>query len=102
MSSGGSLLDEGVHGTDFIRWMMVERDSVMATISHATLGHKVEDLGLAVYMYGDGPICELVASTTFGAGDNSVEIFGTKGTAILTGVDLASRDLTDGGYLKAC
>ena len=102
MSGGGSLLDEGVHGADFIRWMMGEPDAVMATISHATLGHKVEDLGLAVYTYDDGPICELVASTTFGAGDNSIEIFGTKGTAILTGVDLASRDLTEGGYLKMC
>ena len=102
MSGGGSLLDEGVHGADFIRWMLGDPDAVMATISNATLGHEVEDLGLAVYMYDDGPICELVSSVTFAAGDNSVEIFGTKGTAILSGVDLASRDVTDGGYLKVC
>ena len=30
------------------------------------------------------------AATTFAAGDNSVEVFGTKGTAVLSGVDLAS------------
>ena len=102
LSGGGPLLDEGVHGADFIRWMLGEPDAVMATISHATLGNKVEDVGLAVFMFDDGPICELVSSVTFAAGDNSIEIFGTKGTAVLSGVDLASRDVTDGGYLKVC
>ncbi|GMQ96169.1 MAG: Gfo/Idh/MocA family oxidoreductase [Gammaproteobacteria bacterium] len=102
LSGGGALLDEGVHGADLIRWFLGEPDAVMATISYAVLNHKVEDLGLAVFMYDDGPICELVSSVTFAAGDNSVEIFGTEGTAILTGVDLASRDLTADGFLKIC
>ena len=101
MSGGGSLLDEGVHGADFIRWMFGDPDAVMATIAYP-MGHEVEDVGLAVYTYDDGLICELAASNTFAAGDNSVEIFGTKGTAVLSGIDLASRDVTDGDYLKVC
>ena len=101
MSGGGSLLDEGVHGADFIRWMFGDPDAVMATIAHP-MGHEVEDVGLAVFTYDDGLICELAASNTFAAGDNSVEIFGTKGTAVLSGIDLASRDVTDGDYLKVC
>ena len=57
---------------------------------------------LGAFTYDDGLICELAASNTFAAGDNSVEIFGTKGTAILSGIDLASRDVTDSEYLKVC
>ena len=102
MSGGGALLDEGCHGADLIRWLMGEPDAVMATVSHRALGLPVEDFGLAVFTYDDGPVCELASSVTYAAGDNSVEIFGTKGTAVLSGVDLASRDVTDGAFLKVC
>jgi predicted dehydrogenase len=71
-------------------------------VSHVALGLPLENLGLAVFRYPDGLLCELAASTTFAAGDNSVEVFGTKGTAVLSGVDLASRDVTDTGFLKIC
>lgn len=102
LAGGGALLDEGVHGADFIRWMFGEPESVMAMVSHVALGKPLENLGLAVFRYPGGLLCELVSSTTFAAGDNSVEVFGTKGAAVLSGVDLASRDLTDAGFLKVC
>jgi predicted dehydrogenase len=102
LSGGGALLDEGVHGADFIRWMFGPPESVMAMISHVALGHALENLGLAVFRYPDGLLCELAASTTFAAGDNSIELFGTKGAAVLSGVDLASRDVTEGSFLKVC
>jgi myo-inositol 2-dehydrogenase/D-chiro-inositol 1-dehydrogenase len=101
LSGGGALLDEGVHGADFIRWMFGDPDAVTATISYP-MGHQVENLGIAIFTFKDGLICELAASNIFTAGDNSVEIFGTKGAAVLSGVDLASRDVTDGAYLKVC
>ena len=99
-SGGGALIDEGMHGADFIRWMFGDPDRVMATLSNSVLGGEVEDLGLAVFIYDDGPICELAASVAFAAGENSVEIFGTRGAAVVSGIDLASRDVTQGGYLK--
>jgi predicted dehydrogenase len=102
LAGGGALLDEGVHGADFIRWMFGEPESVMAMVSHVALGLPLENLGLAVFRYPDGLLCELAASTTFAAGDNSVEVFGTKGAAVLSGVDLASRDVTESGFLKVC
>jgi len=101
LSGGGALLDEGVHGADFIRWMFGDPDAVTAAISYP-MGHQVENLGIAIFTFEDGLICELAASNTFAAGDNSVEIFGTKGAAVLSGIDLASRDVTDGAYLKVC
>ena len=100
-SGGGSLLDEGVHGADFIRWMLGDPDTVMATVAHP-LGRRVEDVGVAVFTWDDGPVCELASSNAFAAADNSIEIFGTGGAAVLSGVDLASRDVTDGAYLKVC
>tara|TARA_Y100001960_G_scaffold241271_1_gene254969 strand:- start:667 stop:1752 length:1086 start_codon:yes stop_codon:yes gene_type:complete len=101
LAGGGSLLDEGIHGADLIRWMFGEPEAVMATISYPT-GREVEDLGVAIFTFEGGLICELAASSTFAAADNSVEIYGTKGTAVLSGVDLASRDLTGHSYLKVC
>jgi predicted dehydrogenase len=102
LSGGGALLDEGVHGADFIRWMFGDPESVTAMVSHVALGRPLENLGLAVFRYPDGLLCERAASTTFAAGDNSIELFGTKGTAVLSGVDLASRDLTESAFLKVC
>ncbi len=102
LAGGGALLDEGVHGADFIRWLFGEPESVMAMVSHVALHGPLENLGLAVFRYEGGLLCELASSTTFAAGDNSVEVFGTKGAAVLSGVDLASRDLTDAGFLKVC
>jgi myo-inositol 2-dehydrogenase / D-chiro-inositol 1-dehydrogenase len=102
LSGGGALLDEGVHGADFIRWMFGQPESVMAMVSHVGLGAPLENLGLAVFRYPDGLLCELAASNTFAAGDNSIELFGSKGAAVLSGVDLASRELTDSGFLKVC
>jgi predicted dehydrogenase len=101
-SGGGALLDEGCHGADLIRWIVGEPDAVMARISHQALGHDVEDFGIAVYHYDDGPTCELSTSVAFVAGDNSVEVWGTEGVAVISGVDLASRDVTSSGYLKVC
>lgn len=102
LAGGGALLDEGIHGADFIRWMFGDPESVVAMVSHAALGRPLENLGLAVFRYSDGLLCELAASTTFAAGDNSIELFGTKGAAVLSGVDLASRDVTDTAFLKVC
>ncbi|HET6521138.1 MAG TPA: Gfo/Idh/MocA family oxidoreductase, partial [Geminicoccaceae bacterium] len=102
LAGGGALLDEGVHGADFIRWMFGEPESVVAMVSHVALARPLENLGVAVFRYPDGLLVELAASTTFAAGDNSVEVFGTKGAAVLSGVDLASRDVTEGGFLKVC
>jgi predicted dehydrogenase len=102
LAGGGALLDEGIHGADFIRWTFGEPESVMAMLSHVGLSKPLENLGLAVFRYPDGLLCELVSSTTFAAGDNSIELFGTKGAAVLSGVDLASRDVTDAGFLKVC
>jgi len=97
---GGALLDEGVHGADFLRWMFGEPESVMCMTTDAGQHLKVEDTAIAIYKYADGMVAELSSCWHFLAAENSVEIFGTAGSIIVSGIDLGSRDLTEGGYLK--
>jgi predicted dehydrogenase len=97
---GGALLDEGVHGADFLCWLFGLPRSVIATTSDAVLGLEVEENGTAVFAWDNGLTAELSASFLFCAGSDSVELYGTRGTALLAGVDLASRDITPGPFLR--
>ena len=98
-SGGGALLDEGVHAADFLCWTFGLADSVVASASSA-LRLKVEDQAIATFSWANGMIAEIASSFAFAAADSSIEIFGTEGTAIVSGVDLASRDITPSGFLK--
>ncbi len=100
LAGGGALLDEGVHGADLLCWLFGLPESVTATISSAALGLGVEDTGLAVYRWPDGLVAELASSFLFVAADSSIEIYGTEGTLLVSGVDLASRDITEAGFLR--
>jgi myo-inositol 2-dehydrogenase / D-chiro-inositol 1-dehydrogenase len=99
-SGGGALLDEGVHGADLLAWLFGLPDSVTAIVSDAALGLAVEDLGVALFQFGSGLVAELTSSFTFAAADTSIEIYGTRGTLLVSGVDLASRDITQEGFLR--
>jgi myo-inositol 2-dehydrogenase / D-chiro-inositol 1-dehydrogenase len=89
-----------VHGADLIRWLFGEPVSVMAMTANAIFGAPVEDAAIAVFRFASGLLVELAPSWCFPAADNSVELYGTGGAAILSGVDLASRDLTERAFLK--
>ena len=99
-SGGGTLLDEGVHGADFLRWMFGDPESVTAITSSALLGLEVEDLAIATYRYTDGMVAELTTSWSFVAAGNSIEVYGDKGTALIAGVDLASKDFCSEAWLR--
>lgn len=99
-SGGGTLLDEGIHAADFLRWAFGEPARVSATISSATLGLPVEDTAVATFHYSGGLLAEVAASWCFAAADTSIEIYGTKGTVLLSGVDIASRPARESGFLR--
>jgi myo-inositol 2-dehydrogenase/D-chiro-inositol 1-dehydrogenase len=99
-SGGGALLDEGVHGADLLAWLFGLPDSVTAIVSDAALGLAVEDLGIALFQFASGLVAELTSSFTFAAADTSIELYGTQGTLLVSGVDLASRDITHEGFVR--
>jgi myo-inositol 2-dehydrogenase / D-chiro-inositol 1-dehydrogenase len=99
-AGGGALLDEGVHGADLLAWLFGAPDSVTAIVSDAALGLAVEDLGIALFQFASGLVAELTSSFTFAAADTSIELYGTRGTVLVSGVDLASRDITHEGFLR--
>ncbi len=99
-SGGGALLDEGVHGADLLAWLFGPPQSVSAVISSVALGLGVEDLGVATFTFASGLVAELTASFTFAAADVSIELYGTQGTVLVGGVDLASRDITQDNFVR--
>ena len=100
LSGGGTLIDEGVHAADFLLWLLGEPEQVSATISSQTLSLPVEDTALAFFTYPSGTLAEISTGWSFLAAEQSIELYGTKGTLLLSGVDLASRDFSKPPFLK--
>lgn len=99
-SGGGTLLDEGVHAADFLRFAFGEPETVSAITSNATLGLAIEDTAVATFGYPSGLLVEVATGWCFAGADNSIEIYGTGGSLLLSGVDLASRESRDSGFLR--
>ena len=69
-------------------------------VSNSGLGLDCDDTGLAVYRFANGAIGEVISSGATIAAEESVEVYGTEGTAIISGVDMASREFSSAPYFK--
>jgi myo-inositol 2-dehydrogenase/D-chiro-inositol 1-dehydrogenase len=100
LCGGGALLDEGIHAADFLLWLLGEPESVYAATTDRTLNLPVDDTAIAIFTYASGALAEITTGGTLLAAEHSVEVYGTAGSALLSGVDLASRDFSTPPYLK--
>lgn len=100
LCGGGALLDEGIHAADFLLWLLGEPGSVYAVVSDSVLNLPVDDTAIAVFTYPSGTLAEIATGGTLLASEQSIEVYGTEGSVLLSGVDLASRDFSTKPYLK--
>jgi len=100
---GGSLLNQGVHYADLLRWCMgpvAEISAVCTTQAHQV---EVEDTALAIVRFASGAVGTLLSSTAAYPGfPQRLEITGTGGTVIvedgrITRRALAGQDGPDQG-----
>ena len=89
---GGSLMNQGIHYVDLLRWSMGPLTEV--TAMYATQAHEVEveDVALAVLRFASGAVGTIAASTAVFPGfAQRLEISGTNGTVIVEDGEIAHR-----------
>ena len=106
---GGSLMNQGIHYVDLLRWCMgpvTEVTAVCATQAHQV---EVEDTALAIVRFGSGAVGTILSSTAAYPGfPQRLEITGTDGTVIVedgrvVGVDAVPPrdDIGDVSFVRA-
>ena len=94
---GGSLMNQGVHYVDLLRWCMgpvAEVTAVCATQAHKV---EVEDTALAIVRFASGALGTIVSSTAVYPGfSQRLEITGTEGTVVVEDGRIVLRALRSG------
>ena len=78
----GMFMDDAVHATDFLRWVLGDPVSVMAEIDNIHTNVAPDDNGVALYRFKNKEIVTLFNGSTTLAGENTTEIYGDKGVII--------------------
>src|ERR1051326_2116757 len=92
---GGALINQAIHGIDIVRWLAGPVKEVFGVWQLGAL-HKIEseDVVNAVMKFASGATGVVQASTAFWPGyTERTEFHGTKGTAIISGDKLTTRDV---------
>jgi len=97
LDGGGCLMNQGVHYTDLLQWMMGPVDRVFAQT--ATAVHErieVEDIAVAVLHFASGAVGVLQASTAVYPGlPERLEVTGTGGTVVIESGRMRACELKD-------
>jgi predicted dehydrogenase len=92
---GGSLMNQGVHYVDLLRWCMGPVAEVSAVCSTQAHQIEVEDTSLAVVRFVSGAVGTILSSTAaFPGFPQRLEITGTQGTVTVEDGRIAGRTLT--------
>jgi UDP-N-acetyl-2-amino-2-deoxyglucuronate dehydrogenase len=93
---GGSLMNQGIHYVDLLRWCMGPASEVTAVC--ATQAHRMEaeDTALAIVRFGSGAVGTILSSTAaFPGFPQRLEITGTEGTVIVEDGQIVGRAFGD-------
>jgi UDP-N-acetyl-2-amino-2-deoxyglucuronate dehydrogenase len=94
---GGSLMNQGVHYVDLLRWCMGPPAEVTAVYSTQAHQIEVEDTALAIVRFASGAVGTILSSTAaFPGFPQRLEITGTEGTVIVEDGRIVRRALAAG------
>jgi predicted dehydrogenase len=86
-AAGGSLIDEGVHAIDLMRWFLGDIESVFSmTAKTVKTGLDVEDNAITMLRFKNGALGELNTSWSIAIDvgmKNTMEFYGSEGTLII-------------------
>jgi UDP-N-acetyl-2-amino-2-deoxyglucuronate dehydrogenase len=86
VDGGGAFINQGIHTIDLLLDLMGEVSEVFAKVQTAFHQIEGEDLGAALVTFKNGAIGNITSSTALFPGlPERIELFGTKGSAILEG-----------------
>jgi len=94
---GGSLMNQGVHYVDLLRWCMGPVTEVTAVC--ATQAHRIEaeDTALAILRFASGAVGTILSSTAaFPGFPQRLEVTGTDGTVIVEDGQIVCRAFGEG------
>jgi predicted dehydrogenase len=95
-TDGGSLLNQGIHYVDLLRWCMGPVAEVTAVCTTQAHQIEAEDTSLAIVRFTSGAVGTIMSSTAaFPGFPQRLEITGTKGTVIIEDGRLVSRAFGD-------
>lgn len=78
----GMWMDDASHAADFLYWVMGEPVSVVAEIDNILTHVAADDTGCAIYRFNNGAMGILLNSSVTWAGENTTEVYGSKGVLI--------------------
>jgi UDP-N-acetyl-2-amino-2-deoxyglucuronate dehydrogenase len=91
---GGSLMNQGVHYVDLLRWCLGPAAEVTAVCTTQAHQIEVEDTALAIVRFASGAVGTILSSTAaFPGFPQRLEITGTEGTVIVQDGRIVRRSL---------
>jgi len=89
---GGSLMNQGIHYVDLLRWCMGPVTEVTAVCTTQAHQIEVEDTALAIVRFSSGAVGMILSSTAACPGfPQRLEVTGTKGTVIVEDGQIVRR-----------
>jgi predicted dehydrogenase len=89
---GGSLMNQGVHYVDLLRWCMGPVSEVTAVCTTQAHQIEAEDTALAIVRFGSGAVGTILSSTAAYPGfPQRLEVTGTDGTVIVEDGQIVRR-----------